>query len=747
MLRYQHGPAFGAVIFIIASLAAIGASVLTLGQSPHRQKNGLPYDWTHHHLIFSNPGSFEEAGRNGSFLNWYRTVNDFRYNLQKARRNAAGYLSVSGRGRLPRNPMPLQTRQDWSMNLGSGGKVGAGRYPAKYSFDTTVADCTNDFVVYNTGLAGSSTPTAATGTVTLKTNPAGAGWSNFPTVTIAATTYTFVASLTNINQVLRYTGGTAAANEDGTAQNLAAVVNGGTTACQDGTEDCVYAGQAANTSVTASASGTTNVATLTAVTTGAASNFTMSTSYSTGIGLSGGLNGTDGQATIVAYHNLYSGCTGTVPSVYWQYNTAYNVSLASDGSTATTSVVLSGDGSQVAFVQNNSSNVASLVLLRWAPNSSLVQLNTVADNVSPGNYLTCKATPGTPCMTTIPFSGSHRDTNSAPYYDYANDVIYVGDNSGVLHKFTGVLGGTPMEVTGGGSASGWPQTINAGRILTSPVYDAVSDNVFVGSGTGANGAKLHRIPSAGGSSNLVSSASLGPAGGTGIVDAPLVDSGNAGMVVYAFVGDDGSTLCTGGTPCSAVFQFPANFAASATGTEEILASGSTTTTVYVGTFDNTHYNGDGTTGNLYVCGGSTPGLVEIPMNAGFNGVPVTIGALTTGAAKCSPLTEFYDGSNDWMFFSVTANGSSMGTPSCAGACLYNYNISNALTASSNATAGLKVTGGSSGAAIDNNVSSSTLVGASQVYFSSLGDEACGGNGVNGNGTGGCAVQASQAGLQ
>ena len=48
------------------------------------------------------------------------------------------------------------------------------------------------------------------------------------------------------------------------------------------------------------------------------------------------------QASIVAYDNLYTGCTGTVPSTYWAYNT---------GGTIATSVVLSFDGTQIADLE------------------------------------------------------------------------------------------------------------------------------------------------------------------------------------------------------------------------------------------------------------------------------------------------------------------------------------------------------------------------------------------------------------
>jgi len=56
-------------------------------------------------------------------------------------------------------------------------------------------------------------------------------------------------------------------------------------------------------------------------------------------------------------------------------------------------------------------------------------------------------------------------------------------------------------------------------------------------------------------------------------------------------------------------------------------------------------------------------------------------------------------------------------------------------------AALAEAGGTSGIIIDNTVSSGTQAGASQVYFSTLSDQACT------DGTGGCAVQASQSALQ
>jgi hypothetical protein len=59
-----------------------------------------------------------------------------------------------------------------------------------------------------------------------------------------------------------------------------------------------------------------------------------------------------------------------------------------------------------------------------------------------------------------------------------------------------------------------------------------------------------------------------------------------------------------------------------------------------------------------------------------------------------------------------------------------------------ATASLAASGGTSGIIIDNTVGTGTMAGASQVYFSTQGNQICGTSG-----TGGCAVQASQSALQ
>ena len=138
------------------------------------------------------------------------------------------------------------------------------------------------------------------------------------------------------------------------------------------------------------------------------------------------------------------------------------------------------------------------------------------------------------------------DTTSSAFPDYSHDTIWVGGAFGWLHKITGGFAGTPAEVRTGG----FPVQVNPGNptILSSPVYDRTSTNVFVGD----YGGFLYRVSSTGA---VTKSAQIDF--GAGLVAGPVVDS-TAGKV-YVFSSSDGSTSCTGFVPCSAVYLFATNF--------------------------------------------------------------------------------------------------------------------------------------------------------------------------------------------
>jgi len=372
-----------------------------------------------------------------------------------------------------------------------------------------------------------------------------------------------------------------------------------------------------------------------------------------------GLLGSSTQASIVGYDNLYSGCSGIVPTVFWAFNT---------GGQVLTSPVISGDGMQVAFVQTNG-GFGTLVLLKWAAGGTIGAPVTLTA-VSHSAYRTCTA----PCMTQIflqtGLGTQVDDTTSSVFPDFTHDTIWVGGALGYLHKITGVFRGTPTEVLSGG----FPALVNTGNALSSPVYDYVSGNVFVGD----YGGFLYRV--VGSTGAVTKSAQIDH--GTGLVAGPIVDS-TAGKV-YAFSSDDNSTNCVGGTPCAAVYIFTTTFTSGTAGSETAVGSSQVAppnpNPLYEGDFDSTYEASVNATGNLYVCGNTSgpPVLYQVPITGGVLGTavpgPVLSNATTTG---CSPVTDISNpnatgGTNEWIYAGVqtSGRGNSCGT----GGCVMNFSV-------------------------------------------------------------------------
>ena len=83
-------------LFKLSMLAAAFFSligVLVFGQESETAKTGVPDDWTHHHLIFSKPGTATQAISEGRFLDWYKTDADLRYRFQQLKRKAVAASS------------------------------------------------------------------------------------------------------------------------------------------------------------------------------------------------------------------------------------------------------------------------------------------------------------------------------------------------------------------------------------------------------------------------------------------------------------------------------------------------------------------------------------------------------------------------------------------------------------------------------------------------------------------------------
>jgi hypothetical protein len=475
-----------------------------------------------------------------------------------------------------------------------------------------------------------------------------------------------------------------------------------------------------------------------------------------------GASGTE--PNIVAFNNLYStqgGAAGPLcgtrgPSVYWSYYTGTGSAL--------TSVALSGDGSKVAFVENPASGGAILRLLKWsAADGGTVAVPTAAATGT--SWTTAPCSTGS-CVISISFRNGAQDTISEPFYDFVNDVLYVGDGNGAVHKFTGVFNGSPAEVT-----SGWPITVNSGTTLTSPVYDSVSGNIYVGDSTGRLSfirTTSSTVPSTGGCTPLPCLDATHLAVGTGgsIVDGPIVDGTNG----YVFAvngtetGDDGVIL-----------QASTDFTTSVVSENIGANSGTSGVPLYGGTFDNTYFASSkpNISGYMYVCGKQsetvTAGAVDRPAiyRVGFTGAGVMnsvsasfqVGDPSGGA--CSPITEFFNStvSTDWIFFSVGTNvpsGIIPGGSSCAGgsACILSIDLTT-LTAwppasgevSDAAIVPTNASGGTSGIVVDNYSSSAQ---ASSLYFTLGANSTGAGPGLpscNTTAGVGCAIKLTQSALK
>jgi hypothetical protein len=305
-------------------------------------------------------------------------------------------------------------------------------------------------------------------------------------------------------------------------------------------------------------------------------------------------------------------------------------------------------------------------------------------------------------------SGPATDGHSSPFVDYTNNVLYVGDDSGVLHKFTNVFHSNGNHSV---PSEAWHATSVGAVQLSSPVYDSTSGLIFV---DGTPSGELYSFSTAGALSATSTAVTLtvSPA----FFDAPIVDSNSSSNFVYVVVGDNAVD-----SGHSGAYKYIAAFGNGSGGTSIVNYGTSTTTTmVYNGAFDAAYYGGTGTnagkTGNFWVCETSSSGYPQL------EGISMAGGALNTGtsttltsaAATCSPVTEFLNSTDD-LFLSVTANGN---LSTCSGSCVYSFTVSgqgNAPTKEDGLNT--NTTGGTSGIIIDNSASSP----GSNIYYEDLGD--------------------------
>lgn len=440
------------------------------------------------------------------------------------------------------------------------------------------------------------------------------------------------------------------------------------------------------------------------------------------------------QANIVAFNNLYTGTVSsscpfgpqtppttdyTQPTFMWSYQVGTGA--------VNLSPVLSLNGNEVAFIE--SANDAMFDVLTWVSGQGTSATSPATPGAGGSSVVRLDYTNTTVAGCTANAAG---DNNSSPYIDYGSDSAYVGANNGELYRISGVFNGTPTVE--------YCITVNAGAALTSPVYDSVSNSVFVSDGhsvyaytPGANGFTLVR-------SIAVAKASVA---GNPIILSPIVDSTNG--FVYVFSAADSTDAHTIAAQLNTSLTTQTTAAIGLPAAQFVLD----------GDFDNAYFTNGPTTGagTLYACGtqannGNKPSLYALSFSAP-NGLMNTTPAMSDNRninsaanpnGSCSPLLDFFDGTNDRLF---VGTGNYTGTGGANLVTEWSVNTRIASNATKPGNTATNEWGGTSAFTIDNvNPNPQT----SSIYFGTLHAPPAGNTTPCGAGNF-CAVKLTQSALQ
>ncbi|HYV33115.1 MAG TPA: hypothetical protein VEO53_18650, partial [Candidatus Binatia bacterium] len=178
ILRFLTATARLGVIILLASVL--------FGQG--RSRIGLPDDWTHRFVVFSNVNSppdfvlqdprfwlqyFKHKHHDPTFNQSTSPLSTLGLVRDLGVRNPGQFDPGNGGGK--KDDSSFQDGVDWSVTLNNG-NTPLNMYPAKYTFDVNAApSCTNDFVVFALDVDGGSGQANLIGFNNLYTNPAGGG--------------------------------------------------------------------------------------------------------------------------------------------------------------------------------------------------------------------------------------------------------------------------------------------------------------------------------------------------------------------------------------------------------------------------------------------------------------------------------------------------------------------------------------------------------------------------------------------
>ena len=475
-----------------------------------------------------------------------------------------------------------------------------------------------------------------------------------------------------------------------------------------------------------------------------------------------GLTVTSGtQANLVGINNLYTGatpvCNSGSPWVAFAYNT-----VTQTGGQIKTSPAISTDGTKVAFVESTAG--ASYFHVLVLPNPIPTPPSQSGSVLTPQTPTSCAKPTTVGCMTTLTIETSATNSNSSPWMDYNTDTAYVAADNGLLYKITPVFGGgAPALVS---DPSNWPVTVSTNKyntVLTAPIVDDTAGLIFLGDGEGY----LYSVKLTSPGKTYAAQQTIGwvydgtndgsGKAGTGIVDPPIAVTDPANPAtdqVFAFTGCS-IVQGIGGAVTQLAATFTTGTPTKANTVDLGSASGNgdcTGKNVHSGAFDNAFWLNGSTSGHMITCGfvesGGAPADPQMYFFPFASNVITSTGSSTfqintTKGDECSPLTEFYNGTTDRLFFGVGSTDgflesstitTSLTTPTCTGA-----PTSSCVTAP-------KALGGTSGIVIDNQLSN----GGTNIYFTTVAAGSV--NGQKCNVSGGtanpyCAVKLTQSALQ
>jgi hypothetical protein len=391
---------------------------------------------------------------------------------------------------------------------------------------------------------------------------------------------------------------------------------------------------------------------------------------------------TNGQPNIVAFNNLYSGGSNlfptglcgtrtiaggktdnrSLPTVLWSYN-IHSINPGAIGGAVTTSPVLSQDGAKVAFVESATGNAAHFHVLAWkAGDGRQNNLQTVTSGVELTSPNGSAPTAGSGSFTDLQLGAATTgtDTISSPYIDYFNDTAYVGNDIGVLYRIknvfctTGSCGTAAPSLDASWGTGGVVATGCAG-VLTGPVQDFPSLNVYVGCSNG----KLYGFNSVG--TPLANSpVAIGDGTATGdVADPPVVDPVNS--LIYVVSGS-GAGVNTGK---GVLVQLPRDLSSSVVA----VIGKNVGFSLHAPAFNDAYFtNATSSTWVLYAQAYDTTGTNLTFFGATFNASRImnsTVPASNllnygTRLGEGTPLTEFKNGTTDWLFHAEVITPNNMG---------------------------------------------------------------------------------------